>query len=430
MPDPARQSRIQDVKQAVIGSQDLLQNVFVVGSYSILSVVFVVLFHLLMARYLGPQDYSVLGTFASVLLTVILMSSSMYLIITRFITYHHTRYQYEQINYLVRTCLKYFFAAGLFIFLTILIFSQQIADFFNIATPGPVVMFGFAIWLQLLVPIYEGAFKGLDNLHSLGRMRVIESFSRWVLALVLAYLSFGVTAMVFALGLGTFIALTYTYPAIRNLQRFHVVKPNMQEIWEYARPVVLIIATIALLLNLDIILVKHYFPPEEAGIYAAASLLAKIPFLISSVFNSVIFPRVIKLHVDGKPSGHLLRVSLKWMSILMVISTFMSIFFANKLFTGLFGSKYSAGGYVGIYAFAMGLLAIVNVLAVYQLALKRFTLAKIIPWFLVLEVALFAYFHDTIFQIVIITVLVTALLVATTLYVLRNELQLEYLFNE
>ena len=428
--DPERSSRIENVKQTFSAGQDLLQNIFVVGGYSILSVVFMVLFHLLAARYLGPQEYSVLGTFASVLFTVILVSGSMYLIITRFITYHHTRYQYEQIKYLVNTALKYFFAAGFLVFLILFIFAAPIAVFFNINSIGPVVMFGFAVWLQLLVPVYEGAFKGLENLHAMGRMRVIEAGSRWIIALVFAYLSLKTTAMVFALGLGTFVALSYTYVSIRELQHLHSVRPNMQEIFDYAKPVVLMTATIALLLNMDVILVKHYFAPEQAGIYAAASLLAKIPFLVSWVFSSVIFPRVTKLYVDGRPSGHLLRISLKYMSIIMVLSTFVNIFFANSLFRVVFGPEYQIGSYIGLYAFAMGLLAIVNILVIYQLALKRFTLAKIIPWFFVLEAVLFMFFHDTIFQIVTVTVFVTALLVATTLYVLRNELHLEYLFNE
>jgi O-antigen/teichoic acid export membrane protein len=436
--DPERHSRIEGVKQTISNaSGDLLENVFVVGGYSILSVAFMVLFHLLAARYLGPTQYSVLGTFASILFMVILVSGSMYLIITRFITYHHTRYQYEQINYLVNTALKYFFAAGFLVFLIIFISASQIAAFFNIDSIGPVVMMGFAVWLQLLVPVYEGAFKGLENLHSMGRMRVIESGSRWVIALIFAYILQGgtepstkTTMLVFAMGLGTFVALTYTYVAIRDLQRLHSVRPNMQEIWDYAKPAVLMTATIALLLNADVILVKHFFPPEQAGVYAASSLLAKIPFYISWVFSSVIFPRVTKLYVDGRPSGHLLRISLKWMAVIMVISTFINIFFANKIFRLVFGQQYTVGGYIGLYAFAMGLLAIVNILVVYQLALKRFTLAKIIPWFFLLETALFIIFHDTIFQIVTVTVFVTALLVATTLYVLRDELHLEYLFNE
>jgi O-antigen/teichoic acid export membrane protein len=438
--DPERRpSSFENVKQTIVtGGQDLIENVFLLGSYSILSVAFLVLFHLLMARYLGPQEYSVLGTFSSILLTVILMSSSIYLIITRFITYHHTRYQYEQINYLVRKSLKYFFASGLLLFLAIFIFAGPIASFFNIDHLGPVVMLGFAVWLQLLVPIYEGAFKGLDKLHILGRMRAVEAGSRWIIALILAYLltafdasaATKVTAMVFALGLGTFVALSYTYVHIRHLQRLESVEPNMQEIWDYAKPVVLITATMALLLNLDIILVKHFFPPEEAGVYAAASFLAKIPFMISWVFSSVIFPRVTKLHIDGRPSGHLLRFSLKWMSIIVIISTFISLFFAKTLLGGIFGPAYQIGNYLGLYAFSMGLLAIVNVLTIYQLALKKFTLSRILPWFFIAELCLLLLFHATLFQVVVITVFVTALLAATTLYVLRDELHLEYLFNE
>jgi O-antigen/teichoic acid export membrane protein len=425
------------VKHVISQSSDLLQNVLVTGGYSLAAILFLFLFHLLLARYLGPDLYSVIGTFSSILLTVILMASSIYYVITRFITYHHTRYQYEQINYLVREGLKLFFALGFLIFLILFIFSEQIARFLNIPNPAPVVVFGFAVWLQLLVPVYEGAFKGLENLHAMGRMRLVEAISRWLIALLFAYFLafqgsdvYKVTAMVFALGFGTFIALTYSYVYLKKLQLLDAVRPNMQEIWDYARPAAITTISIALLLNLDVILVKHFYSPEQAGVYAAASLLSKIPFLFSWVFSSVIFPRVTALYVNGRPSGHLLRISLKWMSGIMILSTFVMLFFANSIFSAVFGSQYKSVGYLGLYAFAMGLLAIVNVLTVYQLALKRFTLAKIIPWFLGAEVVLFYFFHQSIFEIVFVVVFVTSLLVASTLYALRGELHLEYLFNE
>lgn len=427
--DPERASTFKDVKQSITSS-DLLENVMTLGTYSAGSFVFLILFHLSAARYLGPEQYSVLGVFASILFTVVLLSSTAYLIITRFITYHHTRYQYEQINYLVSVSLKYLFAFGFLIFLIFFIFAESIAEFFNINTIGPVVMLGFAIWLQLLVPIYEGAFKGLDNLHAMGRMRVFESLTRLAILLVFAYLSLSVTSMVFALGIGTFIALAVSYVPIRDLQRLHMVRPNMSEIWEYARSAAFVTIPIALLLNLDIIVVKHLFEPHQAGVYAAASLLAKIPFIFSWVFGSVIFPRVTKLYVDGRPTSHLLRTSLKWMVVVVIISVTISLFFANTIFAFVFGPTYTSNYFMGPYAFAMGLLSIVNILAVYQLALKRFTLAKVIPWFLVLEFILFWFFHATIFQVVTVTVLVTSLMVAASLYVLRHELQLEYLFNE
>jgi O-antigen/teichoic acid export membrane protein len=428
--DPARQQSAKAPRLAFATQRDLFENVALLGGYSTISLCFLFLFHWLMARYLGPVEYSVIGTFMSILLTAILVSGSFYLILTRFVTYHHSRSQYEEINYLVSNGLKYFFAAGFLLFLIFLVFSDRIAVFFNLDDIKPVVALGFALWLQLLVPVYEAAFKGLEDMHSMGRLRVVENGSRWVIALILAYLTFGLTAMIFALGLGTFVALSTTYVSIRALQSRQLVRPNMREIWSYATPVFIITASAAVLLNLDLILVKHYFPAEEAGIYAAASFVAKVPFLISWTIATVLFPRVTKQHVDGLPTAHLLRRSLKWMTIIVIAMTFVNIFFANAVFVRLFGPEYSFGSYLGVYTFAMGLLAIVNVLSVYQLARKRFTLAYIIPWFVALQLFLILQFHTTIFQVVTVTVLVTSLLAAVTLVVLRRELNLDRIFQE
>lgn len=430
MSDPERRSAVRDAREVFMTHRETVESAGVFFMYSGLSLLFLFLFHLLMARYLGAQEYSVVGTFMSILMTAILVSSTIYFVITRFVAYHHSRAQYEEINYLVTASLKYFFAAGFLVFLIFMIFSEQIAVFLNLDDIRPVVALGFAVWLQLLVPVYEAAFKGLEDMHAMGRMRVIENASRWVIGLLFAYATFSLTGMTLALGLGTFVALALAYTHIRALQSRQVVRPNMHEIWAYARPAVLMTAAVAILLNLDIILVKHWFSADEAGTYAIVSFLAKIPFLISWMIGTVIFPRVTRAHVDGLNTSHLLRTSLKWLAGFVLASTLFVTLFANRILGAVFDTEYSFGIYIGVYAFAMGLLAIVNLLTIYQLGLKRFTLARIIPWFVLLDIVLLWQFHNSIFQVVVSTILVTSLLVAITLYVLRDEMHLERIFEE
>jgi O-antigen/teichoic acid export membrane protein len=430
MVDPERHSPLKDAREAIMTHRDVFENLGVFGLYSAASLLFLTLFHFLMARYLGAQQYSVVGTFTSILVTAILVSSTIYFVITRFVTYHHSRAQYEEINYLVTTSLKYLFATGFLLFLIFLLFSAHIAVFFNLDDIRPVVALGFALWLQLLVPVYEAAFKGLDDLHAMGRLRLVENSSRWVIGLLFAYAALGLTAMILALGLGTFVALAAAYGSIRALQSRQFVRPNMVEIWAYARPAALMTGPLAILLNLDLILVKHWFPPGEAGVYAAASFLAKIPFLISWVIATITFPRVTKAHIDGLHSRHLLRQALTWVAVAVVVMTLVNTAFGSRLFATMFGEGYAVGPYTGLYTLAMGLLAIVNILAVYELAQKRFTLARIIPWFVPLHASLLAFFHASLFTVIVATILTTSLLAAIAIYSLRRELKLEQLFTE
>ncbi len=45
-----------------------------------------------------------------------------------------------------------------------------------------------------------------------------------------------------------------------------------------------------ILSNLDILLVKHFFPPSEAGIYAAVALVGRVVFMLSWSVVSSMFP--------------------------------------------------------------------------------------------------------------------------------------------
>ena len=42
--------------------------------------------------------------------------------------------------------------------------------------------------------------------------------------------------------------------------------------------------------NLDIILVKHFFPPIEAGVYAAVALVGRVVYMLSWSVVSSMFP--------------------------------------------------------------------------------------------------------------------------------------------
>jgi O-antigen/teichoic acid export membrane protein len=47
-----------------------------------------------------------------------------------------------------------------------------------------------------------------------------------------------------------------------------------------------------ILSNLDILLVKHFFPPPEAGIYAALALVGRVVFMLSWSVVSSMFPHL------------------------------------------------------------------------------------------------------------------------------------------
>lgn len=426
--DPDRVSVVYDIRRKLRRghSDDVFKHFFTLGGYSALAALLMFVLHLVMARMLGPEHYSAYGTYVAILFTVLFCLTSIHLIIIRFVSYHKSRFQYEQINYIVTKALKWSFVSGFIAFMLVIGLAQHISAFFHIEGVGATVMLGFVLWFTMLVPVFEGAFKGLEDFASLGKFRIIEATIRLVLATALVLLGFSVGEALFGLGLGTFAALAYCYRNIYQLQRLKTVQPNPREIRRFAVPVVLTMVSVALLLNIDIILVKHYFPAAEAGVFAAASLIAKVPFLVSMVFVGVLFPKITHLHADGKNSVPVLKNALHVVVPLVAVFTLLSFFFSGPFFRILFGPEYTIGPVLGFYVFGMGCLAITVLLSVYLLAVRQDRISFMLPIFFFALLALLTYFNTTILQVMLTVMVVMSVVLAYALYSAREVLEFDY----
>ena len=52
--------------------------------------------------------------------------------------------------------------------------------------------------------------------------------------------------------------------------------------------------------NSDIILVKHYFDNEQAGLYASLALIGRVVYFVAWMFVMLLLPKVIQLKKEGK----------------------------------------------------------------------------------------------------------------------------------
>ena len=132
--DPDRRSFLYDIKKRLRrgSSEEMFGQFVTLAGYSALAAIITLLIHIAMARMLGEAQYASYGTFVAILFTVFFALTSIHLIITRFVTYHRSRYQYEQINYVITVSLRRLFAAGGAVFLLVLIFSKEISQFFGL----------------------------------------------------------------------------------------------------------------------------------------------------------------------------------------------------------------------------------------------------------------------------------------------------------
>jgi len=120
--------------------------------------------------------------------------------------------------------------------------------------------------------------------------------------------------------------------------------------------------------NLDIVLVRHYCSAEESGLYATASVLGRIAFLLPSVLANVLFPEAIHAR-SGKGQHRMLTLNLLATGLLAAAVALMLCTWPAAVLSFLMGEQYAAAApLLRTVSIAMALLAMANSLFTYLLA--------------------------------------------------------------
>jgi O-antigen/teichoic acid export membrane protein len=163
----------------------------------------------------------------------------------------------------------------------------------------------------------------------------------------------------------------------------------------------------------DVIVVKHFFAPHEAGIYAAASLGGKIPLLLVAFAPMVLIPKAVDSHTRGKNSMAALGGTLLMVVALSLVACMGFLFGANVILHLLVGEAFSeAAPILPWYALAMSLLAITNVIASYSIALHRFAFGAPLVFIALVEIGAIYFYHPALHSVVNILVIGNALALA------------------
>ncbi len=402
-PDQRRKSKgkLKD-KFKKINSEGLLSNIASVGLNGVFVSLIVVIFHFIMSRKLGPEQYGELSTLLTISSLILMALSAICFIIARFITYYKTRQQYEKMKYLANWAFVFFFFIGLIAFFTTYIFSKNIANFLAMPDNSIIMFFGFVIWISFMTPIIEGILRGLQEYSFMGRYKLAEWFFRVLIASTLVFLGFKLKSIIISLIIGSIIVMIFAGYKLKHIYINKPYKTSLKEVYKFAFPVFFACLFFAILANIDLILVKHFFDATIAGYFAAAGLLAKISLGIAFGSAGVMFPKIVEHFSNGenKKMNDLLKNTLKLAVIAGAIATTIISIFPHQIAQLIFGNQYNINGMLSIYVFAMFFLSISAILMMYELAVKRYEFIMIFLIAAGFEIYQITMHHIDLYQIV------------------------------
>jgi O-antigen/teichoic acid export membrane protein len=174
---------------------------------------------------------------------------------------------------------------------------------------------------------------------------------------------------------GPLCALTYL--GVRLHRRYavavaHSVRYDWRRIMNAGAGAAAASISLALIGSADVVLVKHYFDPHDAGLYAAAALGGKILLYLVGFIPTVLLPQAADRHARGAQTREVLMGSLLMFAVVALCGLFVFRYFGLEVLHALVGHAFDAAAPLLVtYGLAMVLLALTNSLTYYGIATHR-----------------------------------------------------------
>ena len=164
--------------------------------------------------------------------------------------------------------------------------------------------------------------------------------------------------------------------------------------------------------DVDIVLARHYLSPSQAGIYAAGAVLARVVYFLGLTIAGVMFPEVANRHARDQSHFHVVDLSLLFLAAVGIV---LAAVYA--LLPGLvllpYGSQFApVRPYLGVFAGALTLLALANLLVNYFLSVNSARFIAPLLGAAVLETVLMTAFHRDVAQMLAMLLVSAAALAA------------------
>jgi O-antigen/teichoic acid export membrane protein len=187
-------------------------------------------------------------------------------------------------------------------------------------------------------------------------------------------------------------------------------------VYHYFLPVGLTLLCFMVLTNSDLILVKHFFTPMEAGHYSIAQMVGKIILFFPVPVVMVMFPRISSLAGQERKALSTLGQSLMITGFLCALAAGFSLVYPSYIIRFLSGNEYSECiPLARIFSVNMALFSLTLILLYYQLATLRKWFLLPLSFLTFAQILLITLFHKTLTQVLSVVSIVSVCLVAVNL---------------
>ncbi len=392
---------------------------------------FGLLYHLFMLRMLPPIDYGHLNALITLFMIISVPASTVQTTITKFVSTFQAKNQLYRVKSLLRHFFLLMLMIGLSLFLLISLGSSFISSFLQISSYGLILLLGASLFFTMVIPVQWGGLQGLQKFGSLALNLVMNGGSKCVLGIVFVSLGLGVSGALSAVVVSYLITVILSHFILKmslsqeekrvNPELNHVERngTDFSKVYTYSFPVGLTLFCFMALTNIDLILVKHFFLPIEAGYYSIAQMVGKIIFIFSFPIVMVMFPKTASLKMEDqeKKARSILGHSLTIGAFLCGGATIVSLLFPSLIVQFLSGEVYlECVPLIGIFSINMSIYSLILILLYYQLSIDQRGFLYPLVLCTLIQSGLIVLFHKSLIQVLLIVGVIALCLTAINFY--------------
>jgi len=378
----ASSARLRPRKRKLTTSSRLIRSSLTIGSAIVLANGLTAVTQLVLARLLHPADYSLLVTLFVVITIAGVPLAALQATIARGVAADFSERGALGAGAALIESARELARLSLPVSLALAALTVPAAVVLNVQHVAPIAAAVVVIAASAALTIVWAGLQGTHRFGALSFGQVGFAVLKLILAIGAAWAGAGVAGVIGAIGAATLVTLVVGVaplaPYLRAAAQLDRVRRPL--LTRYSRGAGLSLTLFAILIALDVLVARVALTASTAGVYAAASVVARSLLLIPTAITTVLFPHVSTLRDATRERQHLLG-ALGATAAASIVPVGLLLIAGGPIMENLFGSRYAAAApWVGPLSIAMALYALAFVYLFHSLSVghTRFWVAGVV----------------------------------------------------
>jgi O-antigen/teichoic acid export membrane protein len=367
------------------------------------------------ARMLGPAEFSHATAATTLLMLCSALTLSFQLVCAKFVARNEEQAGKARVY---RSLLKRAWIVSAILAGGLALFERPMSEYLRLPANHMLIVLAAGMAFYVPLGVRRGNLQGLCHFHSLSWNMVAEAATKLLFTVLLVGVGYGVMGAVGATTASVLAAFMLPAKAVKNDSGTCDYVPASFR--EGIQAIVFFVGQVVIN-NIDILLVKHYFSAEAAGMYAAVALVGRVIYFAAWSVISAMFPISAAAREEDNKLQVLL-VPLGIVTLMCLAATFILWMFPDPIMGMIFGSRFQGEeALLTLFAINTGVYAISVVLMSYEMSRKIANTGWLQLVFSGGIMLMIAFLHSSLEQVVVLQIgMKLALLLFVSIPFLRN----------